>query len=489
MFRKHIILLNNLIIISFIILGFIIVELNDAFYFNSLVQKQINNDVSLTMLNISKRLESTTFEQRTVAQTMANDSFLKNWLINEGQTINSKNKPNDKDRQVLYTYLTNYKKLYGYDNVFCVSNLTKNYYYQDGYNKTVSEKNKFDSWFYNFLALNKTYDIQVDGDEVNNFNVTLFTNYKVTDENNNVIGVVGSGCNIRQFENDINVFKKNYGLNIYIINVGNADNSFKGKTKYFKSAKYLSKKYDIPCSELKKIHKKQYSLKKDQHFVSIQHIDDLNWNIVIEKDTTPIFQYFISKMYHSILYVILMIFIMIALSTYSLTKLNISFVINQNIDELTSLYNYRIFKSEFSKFIRRDARRHINVCLFMLDIDDFKNYNDTYGHLYGNSVLKCVASKLNDAVGSDGLCARWGGDEFIGIVYKSPEKVKLILDNVNNELKNISPQKISLSIGITAIIENHSFINTNKNLSFYTNKADSALYHAKLAGKGRSQII
>ena len=79
--------------------------------------------------------------------------------------------------------------------------------------------------------------------------------------------------------------------------------------------------------------------------------------------------------------------------------------------------------------------------------------------------------------------------EFIGIVYKSPEKVKLILDNVNNELKNISPQKISLSIGITAIIENHSFINTNKNLSFYTNKADSALYHAKLAGKGRSQII
>ena len=118
MFRKHIILLNNLIIISFIILGFIIVELNDAFYFNSLVQKQINNDVSLTMLNISKRLESTTFEQRTVAQTMANDSFLKNWLINEGQTINSKNKPNDKDRQVLYTYLTNYKKLYGYDKFF-----------------------------------------------------------------------------------------------------------------------------------------------------------------------------------------------------------------------------------------------------------------------------------------------------------------------------------------------------------------------------------
>ncbi|SER68248.1 hypothetical protein [Lachnobacterium bovis] len=53
MFRKHIVLLNNLIIILFILIGFTVVELNDAFYFNSLAKKQVTNDVSLTMLHIS----------------------------------------------------------------------------------------------------------------------------------------------------------------------------------------------------------------------------------------------------------------------------------------------------------------------------------------------------------------------------------------------------------------------------------------------------
>ncbi|SER68221.1 GGDEF domain-containing protein [Lachnobacterium bovis] len=420
---------------------------------------------------------------------MANDSFLKNWIIKEHQLSNIHTQFDKKNQQALCTYLSNYKHLYGYNTIFCISNLTKNYYTQYGFNKTLSTKNKYDSWFYNFLNLNKICDIQVDTDEDNNFNVTLFTNYKVIDQNNNVIGVVGSGRTISKFEKEIENFKDNYDLNIYIVNVGNANNSFTGKTKYFKSPKELSKMYNIPSSEFSRIHNKQYTLKNSKQFVSIKHIDDLNWNIVIEKNTSPIYEYFLSKMSHSILYAVILIFLLSAVSTFCLTKLNKSFVIRQNIDELTSLYNYRIFKCEFTKFIHRTHKKYTNSCLFMLDVDNFKTYNDTCGHLYGNDILKFVASKLLDAIGECGICARWGGDEFIGIYYGSAESAQVILDNVNNELKNISTQKISLSIGITTIVKDNKLVNTNKNLSFYTNQADSALYHAKQNGKGRSHII
>ena len=114
----------------------------------------------------------------------------------------------------------------------------------------------------------------------------------------------------------------------------------------------------------------------------------------------------------------------------------------------------------------------------MIDIDDFKIFNDTYGHLYGNSIIKIVADGLKQAVKDRGMAARWGGDEFIGVIRASEDESKEIVEALMGELKKAETQRtVTLSCGLVKV---------NPQLSFEKNmeKADEALYFSKSNGKG-----
>ena len=79
-------------------------------------------------------------------------------------------------------------------------------------------------------------------------------------------------------------------------------------------------------------------------------------------------------------------------------------------DDLTGLVN----RERFNAILSRKTGE--SPLVFMFDVDNFKSINDTYGHLRGNEVLASVARRARDIVGDAGLVARWGGDEFIGLI-------------------------------------------------------------------------
>ena len=101
------------------------------------------------------------------------------------------------------------------------------------------------------------------------------------------------------------------------------------------------------------------------------------------------------------------LFVLIFVSTVFLMKLNEKVNMLQNTDELTGLYNNRLFKNLYQKNIRKYTDDG-EASLFMLDIDDFKHYNDSRGHLFGNVVLKLVANHLKGRINDRGIMARWG---------------------------------------------------------------------------------
>ena len=160
-------------------------------------------------------------------------------------------------------------------------------------------------------------------------------------------------------------------------------------------------------------------------------------------------------------------------------------------DKLTSLGNRDLFDSEMKTFfIDLNKNPEIHGALFFLDLDGFKQINDTFGHHAGDELLIITARRLRDSLRDSDRVYRFGGDEFVILIrsIKNRSQAATIAGNVLNEirksytLKSLSNKpkvNIGVSIGISVLPENGSDIDTA------TKNADLAMYKAKDTGKNR----
>ena len=159
-------------------------------------------------------------------------------------------------------------------------------------------------------------------------------------------------------------------------------------------------------------------------------------------------------------------------------------------DALTGIYNRQYFNGIYSKLKHDefDKERILTVVLF--DIDKFKNINDTYGHVFGDEVIRyCGHMALKYSKGTDSFAVRYGGEEFVMVFPdKTTKEVLEICQNMHNEIKsktfsiNEVEVHINISLGIASYPEN---CDTIDNL---TNSADMAMYVSKKNGRGRITI-
>jgi len=154
-------------------------------------------------------------------------------------------------------------------------------------------------------------------------------------------------------------------------------------------------------------------------------------------------------------------------------------------DELTSIYNRRHLMELLDYEKNRSLRGGGNFCLAMLDIDYFKNVNDTYGHLAGDEVLRAVATMINKSLRNTEFCGRYGGEEFLIVLTQTDIKGALICaERVRTNIENIlfpdlsSDFKVTVSIGL-------SEYQRGENVEEIISRADEALYRAKKGGRNR----
>lgn len=152
-------------------------------------------------------------------------------------------------------------------------------------------------------------------------------------------------------------------------------------------------------------------------------------------------------------------------------------------DFLTGLYNRETFEKEFEDFRNKDFDSNKVSAIFILDLDNFKKINDTFGHGTGDIVLKETSVILKNNLRSFDIIGRLGGDEFIILIknLNSLEEIYKIAKRLNNNLiktyiQNNQSIDISASIGIAEIKE-------GKSLKEICEKADKALYKVKNEGK------
>jgi len=155
-------------------------------------------------------------------------------------------------------------------------------------------------------------------------------------------------------------------------------------------------------------------------------------------------------------------------------------------DELTQVHNRRYFISELEKEIERSKRFSLNLSLIILDIDKFKNINDTHGHIMGDQVIQLIAKLLTMNVRKIDFVARYGGDEFVIFMPETDNTAAYILaERLQNKLSQYSFESYEPSIKNTISIGIANIPNDAKNIDELMSNADIALYRAKKGGGGR----
>lgn len=154
-------------------------------------------------------------------------------------------------------------------------------------------------------------------------------------------------------------------------------------------------------------------------------------------------------------------------------------------DALTKLGNRAAFDEHFAKEIVRFHHKKFNLAISVVDLDDFKRINDTYGHTAGDKTLQVIANTLKKIIGDDAFIGRYGGEEFV-LVFSDMDKVTVV-NKLNILRKKVASLpftfknnrvSITLSIGV-------SLVQQDDNVHSAFERADDALYQAKKSGKNR----
>ena len=168
-------------------------------------------------------------------------------------------------------------------------------------------------------------------------------------------------------------------------------------------------------------------------------------------------------------------------------------IMHQNIkdmartDGLTGLLNHRTFMEKLSEEYKRIDREGRPFSILLMDIDKFKNVNDTYGHPIGDVAIKAVAKVLKETIRTTDFVARYGGEEFaVGMVDTSSKGAEQMAERVRSIMEKTVVTRIgSKDLMITLSIGVSSFPDDTRQALDLVNLADNALYQAKRTGRNR----
>ncbi|MBV5278759.1 MAG: GGDEF domain-containing protein [Campylobacteraceae bacterium] len=451
-------------------------------YFTDLksAQDQLQNtSLPLSVDNIYTEIQQRMIEPLLVSSLMAQDTFMRDWLLS-----------GEKDATPIVRYLNEIQKKYDVFTTFLVSDITKNYYQPKGLVDVVNVNNVADNWYFNFKKQSETYEVNLDYNIHLGDALVMFINYKVMDYNQKLIGATGVGVRLLNIEEMLNSFKEKYKYDVYFV-----DN--KGEIMLF--SKKLNKRGNIAHIEGLKTLKEdifanktsqyEYENKDGEYFLNTKYIDKLKLHLLVEINKKEYIDDLRKTFYINLIASLIITLLVTAIIIYTINIYQKQLVQLASEDALTGLANRRKFNEYFERVYKLYHKSIKTITLILIDIDDFKNVNDTLGHLTGDQALTRVAQILKSHLRTTDMVARWGGEEFsILLLDVSKEDAIKIAHAINSAIKEDQelfelinkPLTISLGLGELTHAESQDGL---------VYKVDKALYKAKNEGKDQLVIV
>ena len=156
------------------------------------------------------------------------------------------------------------------------------------------------------------------------------------------------------------------------------------------------------------------------------------------------------------------------------------------VDELTQLFNYRHFLNQLRMEVLRSDRYEVPLSLLFIDLDDFKKFNDSFGHIAGDRVLERIGEVITRCIRQTDYPFRYGGEEFAILLPMTPrEGAAVIAERILQEFRNepftpipVNSVSVTVSIGVAQY-------NPPEDVQEFVNRADKCMYTAKKEGKNR----
>jgi diguanylate cyclase (GGDEF)-like protein len=155
-------------------------------------------------------------------------------------------------------------------------------------------------------------------------------------------------------------------------------------------------------------------------------------------------------------------------------------------DSLTGLFNRRALGEHLTRVAATARRRVEPLSVLMIDLDHFKETNDTYGHDAGDRVLCGLADCLRDAIRGEDVCGRWGGDEFLVVLpHANDAGARKVAQRIREAAAAVDLSDVGLEHGVPLSVGAATGVHTNPH--DLVRAADVALYRAKTSGRGEVQ--
>ncbi|MNF52860.1 Response regulator PleD [compost metagenome] len=441
----------------------------------------VNTELPLTSDNVYSEIQKDLVTPVLISSMMARDTFVRDWVMSGEQDVAQ-----------MTRYLREVQEHYGAVTSFFVSDKTHTYYQAKGVLKRVDPQEPRDSWYFRVRDMQEPYEINVDIDMANQDRLTVFINYQVFDYDKRFIGATGVGLTVDAVVKLIDDYQVRYDRSVYFVDTDGRI-VLTGAT-----GGPMGARVGQSLSEVAGLEDLQAKLPQPQsgdfeyqehgrgHFLNVRFIPELDWYLFVDKHETGALAGIRQSLYLNLLICLVVTAIVLSLVSIVLRRYQARIAALATTDQLTELLNRRGFDLLANQAIQEARRNPSPLCALLLDLDNFKDLNDSHGHLAGDEVLRGFANKLRDNLRQSDIICRWGGEEFILLLKDtSPEQARLLAEKIRQQTaqNNFSYQGASLhittSIGLAELHPDDS-------LSELLARTDRALYRAKQSGRNRT---
>lgn len=467
-----------ILLVAILLTGFVITSsLSYLVTKNYVKYNEISETLPLISDNIFSAIQAEFLRPIDVSSLMAHDTFLINWV-----------QSGEKDLSEITEYLGTIRQKYGFTTSFYVSDITENYYYYNGILKKISPEDSHDTWYYKFRDLNKPYDLDVDTDEAANGKLTIFINHRLESLDGIYLGAAGVGLELSNVGERLATYQERFNHNIFFIDSDgliqiHSDQSLV-ENRNIKDMEGIAEISDSILRTGEDAGIFNYEDQSGKKVLSVRYFPEFDWFLIVENnEDTSLLQAKLS-LWQNIFIGFVVTAIISGLILWVLNTYNKHLEYLAAHDELTGLYNRRSFQQLMEREINISKRYKQPLSLLMIDIDDFKKVNDTYGHIIGDEILKLITHNIFNSFRDIDIVARWGGEEICVLLvntdktgaYAAALRVQEEIDKIYFQQEK-SPIHLTVSIGVASIdLDNPN----GQNLIL---QADKAMYQSKAAGK------
>lgn len=438
----------------------------------------ISQDLPLTSSNIYSEIQKDLVRPVLISSTMAHDTFLRDWILQGEQDVTEMSR-----------YLQEVKDRYGAFSSFFVSDKSTIYYTGDGVFKRVSPTEPRDAWYYRVREMTQPYEINVDFDLANKDALTIFINYRVYDFAGNYIGATGIGLTVDAVRRLIADYQNRFQRTIYFVDGAGKIVLFGNRTDRepdLRAVPGLATQLDKILAD--KSGSYQYERAGDNHILNANYLSELKWYLFVEQNEAEALAGVRKTLYTNLAISLIATLIVLALVHATLTRYQLRMEHMAAVDKLTGLLNRQAFTLIIDKLIAEHHREPRPTSLLLADVDHFKDVNDRYGHLSGDSILQGVAQALQDGLRESDFAVRWGGEEFLLVLNGcNAEEAQHIAEDLRQSIsqKSFSAKGQALAVTISIGVAEYDGAEQRDQ---WINRADTALYAAKSSGRNQVSV-